>query len=213
MRSYFDRQLVLLNEELTEMGILIENAISNAVAALSEQDAKLANDAIAYDKEVDRKEKDIESLCLRLLLRQQPVATDLRVISSALKMITDMERIGDQASDIAEIAKRSFNNPGLENMEHIRKMAKETINMVNKSIDAFVKKDTELAQSVIALDDRVDELFDKVKNDLVSVLVKDPSSSEDALDLLMVAKYFERIGDHATNIAEWVLFSITGIQQ
>ncbi|MBP3361029.1 MAG: phosphate signaling complex protein PhoU [Clostridia bacterium] len=213
MRSYFDRQLAVLNEELTEMGLLIENAISNAVAALSEQDIKLANDAIAYDKEVDRKEKDIESLCLRLLLRQQPVATDLRVISSALKMITDMERIGDQASDIAEIAKRRFNNPGLENMEHIRKMAQETINMVNKSIDAFVKKDTKLAESVIALDDRVDELFDKVKNDLVSILVKDPSSSEDALDLLMVAKYFERIGDHATNIAEWVLFSITGIQQ
>ncbi len=212
MRNNFDRELENLNEELTNMGILIEKAISNAVKALVEQNADYANAAIEYDKEVDQKEKDIESLCLKLLLQQQPVAKDLRLISSALKMITDMERIGDQASDIAEIVCFTIEKHHALATEFydILKMAKATINMVNKSIDAYVKKDLLLAKSVYDDDDIVDNLFSDIRNDLIDMIRSDPKSGERALDLLMIAKYFERIGDHATNIAEWVVFSITG---
>jgi phosphate transport system protein len=210
MRNKFDEQLELLNNELIEMGALIEGAISNAVTAIIEHDEELARNTIASDNEVDQKEKDIESLCLKLLLQQQPVASDLRLISSALKMITDMERIGDQAADISEIAIYTAGAPYFKRIEHIPQMAQETIKMVNKSIDAFVKKDLALACEVIKSDDIVDNLFSLIKSELIDLIRENIDNSGPALDFLMVAKYFERIGDHATNIAEWVVFSITG---
>ena len=210
MRIKFDEQLEILNNELTEMGLLVEKAIASAVEALRQNDKNLAKQAISFDLEIDQKEKDIEAICLRLFLHQQPVATDLRKVSSALKMITDMERIGDMASDISEITMMDTNLLAVSNLEHISQMEKETIQMVNESIKAFVKKDIQLAQKVIDDDDIVDALFEKVKSDLIEVMRTDISVCDAAVDLLMVAKYFERIGDHATNIAEWVLFSIGG---
>lgn len=210
MRSRFDRDLETLNNELIAMGGLIEESIQNAVGALTKQDKAKAKQAIRYDSEVDRKEKEIEQLCLKLLLQQQPVAKDLRLISAALKMITDMERIGDQAADISEIAIILADAPILGKIEKINSMAKETSKMVTDSIDAFVKSDLALAKKVIDQDDVVDQLFVEVKEELIEQLQKNPKTSETATDLLMVAKYFERIGDHATNIAEWVIFSITG---
>lgn len=209
MRNRFDEQLELLNEELIKMGALCERAIAYATKSLLNGDASLARKAIEADEEIDQKEREIEGLCLKLLLQQQPVARDLRQISSALKMITDMERIGDQASDIAEIAT-------LENIRvagsslHVEEMANATIGMVTDSIDAYVQRDLELAQKVIQSDDVVDALFDQVKNELIALISEDARNGEYAVDLLMIAKYFERIGDHATNIAEWVEFSITG---
>ena len=210
MRMKFDEQLEILNNELTEMGFLVEKAITSAVDALRKNDKDLAQQAIAFDSEIDQKEKDIEAICLRLLLHQQPVATDLRKVSSALKMITDMERIGDMASDISEITMMDSELLAVSNLEHISQMEKETIQMVNESIKAFVKKDIQLAQKVIDDDDIVDALFEKVKSDLIEIMRTDVSVCNGAVDLLMVAIYFERIGDHATNIAEWVLFSIEG---
>lgn len=210
MRVKFDEQLEILNDELTQMGRLVEKAISSAVEALRNNDKDLAEDAIAFDAEIDQKEKDIESICLKLLLHQQPVATDLRNVSSALKMITDMERIGDMASDISEITMMDSNLLTIGNFDHITQMERETIQMVNESIKAFVQKDIKLAQKVIDDDDIVDALFQKVKSDLIEIMRKDASVCDGAADLLMVAKYFERIGDHATNIAEWVVFSIDG---
>ena len=209
MRNKFDIQLELLNNSLISMGALCENAIACAVKALVNNDDSLANNAIDVDKEIDQKEKDIESLCLKLLLQQQPVARDLRAISSALKMITDMERIGDQAADIAEIVTFTDLSESRHRV-HITDMAQAVIKMVTESIDAFVKKDLELAENVIAYDDVVDDLFNKVKNDTVSFIANDPAAGEEAVDIIMIAKYLERIGDHATNIAEWVVFSITG---
>jgi len=210
MRSKFEEQLAELNNMLVEMGTLIETTIALATQALKEQDIELAKKAIAYDQEVDQKEKDIEALCLKLLLRQQPVARDLRLISAAMKMITDMERIGDQASDIAEITIMLAGTPYIKKLEHIPLMAQATVKMVTDSIDAFVKKDLELAQAVIKSDDVVDGLFGKVRSDLIARIHADITNGEQALDFLMIAKYFERIGDHAVNIAEWVVFSITG---
>lgn len=210
MRNKFDEQLELLNSELTKMGALVESAIALAVKALENQDIKLAEKAIAFDSEVDQKEKDIERLCLKLLLQQQPVARDLRQISSALKMITDMERIGDQAADISEITITGQTGYYVAEIANIPEMAEATIHMVNDSVDAFVHKDIALAYKVIRDDDKVDTLFDQIKKDLVQLLRNNEASESAAMDLLMVAKYFERIGDHATNIAEWVAFSITG---
>ncbi len=210
MRNRFDTQLDELNTELIHMGALVEDAISSAVQALCRQDRELAISAIKLDLLVDVKEKEIEDLCLKLLLQQQPVARDLRLISAALKMITDMERIGDQAADISEITILLAGEPYIKKLETIPKMAEETIKMVTASIDAFVRKDLELARQVIEADDIVDELFITVKNDLIDVIHQDPRKGGQAMDLLMVAKYFERIGDHAVNIAEWVVFSITG---
>ena len=180
MRNRFDNQLAELNNELISMGALCENAIASAVKSLIDGDTKLAAAAIRIDHEIDRKEREIESMCLKLLLQQQPVASDLRLISSVLKMITDIERIGDQASDIAD------------------------------SLDAFVRRDLTLAWSVIEYDDVVDRLFDECKQDLIAEIAQSPADGERVLDVLMIAKYLERIGDHATNIAEWVEFSITG---
>ncbi|MCL2056107.1 MAG: phosphate signaling complex protein PhoU [Oscillospiraceae bacterium] len=210
MRTKFEEQLDQLNNMLVEMGALIETSISLATQALREQDILLAKKAIDYDQEVDQKEKDIEALCLKLLLRQHPVAKDLRLISSALKMITDMERIGDQAADIAEITIMLEKTPYIGKPEHIPQMAAATVKMVTESIDAFVKKDLGLAKSVIAHDSVVDDLFVAVKRDLMESIRSDMATGEQAMDFLMIAKYFERIGDHAENIAEWVVFSITG---
>lgn len=211
MRNRFDRQLLELNNELIEMGSLIEQAIEMGISALVKQDVELADKAIKFDVEIDEQEKNIESLCMKLLLQQQPVARDLRLISAALKMITDMERIGDQTADIADIviATKSTEEKSLKD---INRMAEATVKMVRDSVSAYVQKDLELARRVMAADDEVDDLFDLVKGDLVKFISDHKGSAGDeAIDLIMIAKYLERIGDHATNIAEWVEFSITGI--
>lgn len=208
MRNRFDTQLVELNNELIAMGALCENTIASAVKSLLTGDAKLAASAIRIDQEIDRKEREIESMCLKLLLQQQPVASDLRLISAVLKMITDIERIGDQASDIAEIV--TYLSGACSHNEHIEQMAQATIKMVTDSLDAFVRRDLTLAWSVIEYDDVVDDLFAQCKQGLIADIAKNPEEGERVLDILMIAKYLERIGDHATNIAEWVEFSITG---
>jgi len=210
MRTRFDEQLSNLNDMLVEMGIKVEKSIKRATQAIVSRDKKMAKKAIAADRDIDNMEKEIEALCLRLLLRQQPVAKDLRLISAALKMITDMERIGDQAADISEIAKHIIGKQHIVDLDNIHKMAEDTAKMVTESIDAFVKRDLDLAQKVIDSDDIVDDLFEKVKNDVIELIQKDKTYGSQAIDFIMIAKYFERIGDHATNIAEWVVFSITG---
>lgn len=210
MRNRFDKELESLNTELIEMGLLIEKAIETAVEALISKNEILAKEAIQFDDIIDEKEKEIESRCLRLLLQQQPVASDLRLVSTALKMITDMERIGDHAADISEITLRLKDKEYIKKLEHIYQMSQGTIKMVKDSIDAFVAGDLDLANSVKAYDDIVDDLFNTVKNELIALIYKNAENGEQAVDLLMVAKYFERIGDHAVNIAEWVSFSITG---
>lgn len=209
MRNKFDEQLELLKTQLIRMGALCEEAIANATRALLEGDLDLAKKAMEADAEIDQKEREIEGLCLKLLLQQQPVARDLRQISSALKMITDMERIGDQAADISEITMMA-NIKAAPETKRITEMAEATIKMVTESIDAFVRQDLVLARAVIAYDDVVDELFNAVKRDLIRLINADAGNGEFAIDLIMIAKYFERIGDHATNIAEWVEFAITG---
>ena len=209
MRIRFDEQLALLNEELTQMGALCEQAIAQASRALLDSDDTLARSAIAVDKEIDQMERDIEDLCLKLLLRQQPVARDLRQISAALKMITDMERIGDQAADISELA-LYLNKVSVDRPVHIKDMAAGAIHMVNESVEAYVHQDLALARAVIQYDDVVDDLFVQIREELTARIAANPSCGEEALDLLMIAKYLERIGDHATNIAEWVEFSILG---
>ncbi len=213
MRNRFDTQLEELNTELIRMGSLIEASITNAVKALIDQDKSQAKKAIQEDLEVDQKEQEIENLCLKLLLQQQPVARDLRLISAALKMITDMERIGDQAADISEIAIYLSEAPYVTKLGKIPQMADETGKMVTVSIDAFVKKDLNMAQAVVDADDIVDDLFLQVKSDLINLIHENAENGSQALDLLMVAKYLERIGDHAVNIAEWVIFSITGVHK
>lgn len=209
MRSKFDEQLKLLNHELVEMGALCESAIAMASKALVEGDSRLAEKVSELSSEIDQKERDIEGMCMKLLLQQQPVASDLRVISSALKMVTDMERIGDNSGDIAEIVTMA-NITRADNTELIQSMAKATIKMVTDSIDAFVKKDIVLANAVVAYDDIVDGFFDQIKKDLIGQFSTPESNGEKVLDLLMIAKYLERMGDHAVEIAKWVVFSITG---
>lgn len=210
MRNRFDRQLVQLNNELIEMGGMIEKAISDTLKALVNQDIELASNVIEYDEEIDHQEREIEQLCLKLLLQQQPVAKDLRLISAALKMITDMERIGDHATDISEITIELSKESYIKKLDHIQQMAKETMVMLVQSVEAFVNKDMDKARTVIVHDDVVDDLFNKVKAELIAMIHEDVNAGEQASDLLMAAKYFERIGDHATNISEWVIFSITG---
>ena len=209
MRSKFDEQLNNLNNELIKMGALCEEAISGVTKLLIDNDHKMKDSVFEADKEIDRKERDIETLCMRLLLHQQPIASDLRLVSSALKMISDMERIGDQASDIAEMAEY-VNCSGLQSEIHIADMARATIKMVTDSIDSFVKNDVDMAHSVIKHDTIVDNLFDEIKGELISAIEQKSANAEALCDLLMIAKYFERIGDHAENIAEWVIYSITG---
>lgn len=212
MRSKFDEQLELLNSEMIKMGALCENAIALSAKALVNSDLEIAAKVPEISAQIDEKEREIEGLCLKLLLQQQPVARDLRVVSSALKMVTDMERIGDQSADIAEIISME-NIFASDDSLYIHDMAVSVIKMVTDSIDAFVKKDETLAREVIAYDDIVDDYFNKVKKMLIKSLTKPEADGEHALDLLMIAKYFERIGDHAVNIANWVLFSITGSRE
>ena len=212
MRNRFDRQLLELNNELIQMGSLIEQAIEMGISALVKQDVEKAEQAIKFDVEVDEQEKTIEALCMKLLLQQQPVAKDLRLISAALKMITDMERIGDHASDISEMtilmADAAYETGDPINLDLIKEMAKETTNKVIKSVDAFVQKDMDMAHWVIKEDDVVDDLFNQFKQQLIKKINENVKNGEQATDMLMVAKYFERIGDHATNIAEWVEFAL-----
>lgn len=210
MRNRFDSELELLGNELIEMGALIETAIGQAVDALCRQDMALAQQIIERDSEIDEKEREIERHCLKLLLQQQPVAADLRLVSTALKMITDMERIGDHAGDISELTILLTTHDYIHAFEPIPQMAQVTIQMVKQSIDAFVRKNLSLAEAVIARDDEVDDLFDEVKRKLIKKIRANDCDGEQSIDMLLVAKYFERIGDHAVNIAEWVIFSITG---
>lgn len=209
MRNRFDEQLVQLHNELIRMGALCEETIAYAVKYLTDHDPEMKENAVDSEKQIDRKERDIESHCMKLLMHQQPVATDFRMIASALKMISDMERIGDQAEDIAEIAEY-IHLSDLKSRVHITDMAEAVIHMVNNSIDSFVKKDIDIAYSVIAMDDMVDEIFLKVKKELIEAVQDGHDDAESLVDLLMIAKYFERIGDHAENIAEWVIYAITG---
>ena len=209
MRRYFDEQIAHLNEQMIAMGGMVESIIETACAALENNDLRKAAAIRDGDGAVDHKEREVESLCLHMLLQQQPVARDLRVISAALKMITDMERIGDQAADISEIvtmAHLTHERPG-----HFTTMARAAIDMVHRAVEAYVRQDVMLARQVMASDDIVDDLFNDVKADVAELLHKDPSGIEEALDLLMIAKYLERIGDHAVNIAEWVVYAITGL--
>ena len=210
MRNRFDRQLTELNQDMIQMGHMIGQAIGMAIGALNNRDKEQAKKVIDYDDEINEEERIIENLCLKLLLQQQPVARDLRVISSALKMITDMERIGDQAADIADLSKHIEDKAVTGDIINIRKMAEDTVRMVTESIDAFVKGDLELCRKVIDDDDKVDDAFNDIKEKLAEVLNNGKPDASIGLDILMAAKYFERIGDHAVNIAEWVEYSITG---
>jgi len=210
MRKQFEEQLEQLNIMLIDLGALLETVIVLATQALKEQDTQIAKKVIAYEQDIDQKEKEIEALCIRLLYKQQPLASDLRLVSSTLKMITDMERIGDQAADIAEITTFLAGKPYIKKLVHIPLMAEAAAKMVTESIDAFVKKDLDLAKAVIKHDDVVDDLFVTVRHELMELIRVDSANCEQAMDLLMIAKYFERIADHAENLAGWVAFSITG---
>lgn len=209
MREYYTAQLETLNTNMIQMGTLCEDAISAAIQSLLEDDRTIAKKVADTELEIDQMERDIERQCMRLLLMQQPVATDLRVVSSALRMIADLERIGDQAFDIADITK-SGSFQGFSGKVHIKEMAKAAIHMVTDSVDSYVKQDVQLAKRVTEEDDVVDELFLKVRRELAELIHTDQNASEQALDLLMIAKYLERIGDHAVNVSEWVIYSVTG---
>ena len=210
MRDFYDKQLEKLNNYLEEMGTLIEHAIQESISALMKQDKEEAEKTIRYDSEINNKEREIENLCMSLLLSQQPVATDLRMVSAALKMVTDMERIGDQAADIAELTLLLAENGVPTDLSEIEKMAKETTYMVKESVDAYIQRDTNKASQVIKYDDVVDDYFVKIRKMIIKRINENIQDGEQAADILMIAKYLERIGDHATNIAEWVLFYITG---
>ncbi len=210
VRNSFNRELELLNMELTNMGKAIETAIDYAEKALFQRDEKLVKTALEYDTEVDHLEQTIETRCLQLLLRQQPVARDLRTISAALKMITDMERIGDQAGDIAEVSLRLPEDLDMDRLKNIQAMSKASAKMVTNAVDAFVTRNQTLAEHIMAADDEVDHLFEVVRDELIETVRQESGDVAAAIDLLMIAKYFERIGDHAVNIAEWVIYSITG---
>ena len=212
MRSRFDEQLALLKKEMIEMGAMCEEAIALAARALTEGNMTLAEKVAPLSQNIDQMERDIESRCLKLLLQQQPVAKDLRVISAALKMITDIERIGDQAEDITEILPYLADRKLPDNIP-VREMAAGVIRMVTDSVDAYVKQDIDMAKSVIERDDEIDEYFASIKTNLIELLKTDTDSGEFSIDLLMIGKYLERIGDHATNIAEWVIFSVTGVHK
>lgn len=212
MRNRFDRQLEQLHVELMEMGSMCEEVIRKTSRVLETGEKEMAKDIRKEDAKIDEQERLIESLCLKLLLQQQPVAKDLRKVSAALKMITDMERIGDQASDIAEIVETGkLVTP--QQQTRLAQMAETTITMVTGSVDAYVKQDLDLVKEVIAMDDKVDALFLEVRSEIAELLKSDSVEQLDCMDLLMIAKYYERIGDHATNIAEWVEFSITGMHK
>lgn len=209
MRARFDKQLQQLNHEMIQMGALCEDAIALACDALGKNDVNVISRIKQVEQEIDRKEDEIQTLCMGMLLQQQPVASDLRNISAALKMISDMERIGDQAVDITEITQYIQKNEW-RSFVHIKQMAEKSSSMLSQSIDSFVRRDVALARDVMAQDDAVDALFCNVKQELVDYIAQDKENGEHCIDLMMVAKYFERIADHATNIAEWVVFSIIG---
>ncbi|MCC8163318.1 MAG: phosphate signaling complex protein PhoU [Lachnospiraceae bacterium] len=209
MRENFERQLTELNEDLIAMGALCKAAVSESMTALLNSDRQARQRTFLLEYEIDQKERDIEDLCMKLLLRQQPVARDLRTISAALKMISDMERIGDQASDIADIVK-FLEGSDIAQHVHLRQMAEAAMKMLTDSIESFVKKDLPLAASVMQADDVVDDLFNQVKTELIQMISENPGQGEQCIDILMIAKYFERIGDHVVNIAEWVEYSVTG---
>ena len=210
MRSRLDEQIDVLNAEMIKMGEYCENAIEMAIRAMIEDDKSYIEKVLKVDAEIDQKERDIENLCMKLLLQHHPVARDLRQISAALKMISDMERIGDQAADIAEIIPYIIGKDTMSET-HIGQMAREVIKMVNDSIESYVKKDLDLAKKVIDHDDIVDKYFMEIKTELIKLVADDSNNGEYYIDLLMITKYLERIGDHATNLAEWVEFCITGI--
>lgn len=213
MRLKFEEQLKQLNSEMTNLGSMIEQAIQGAINAFLAQDVEAAKKIMDEDAQIDHEQKKIENICFNLLIQQQPVAKDLRNITAALKMVTDMERIGDHAADISEITIMSADMPYKFDTDKIKKMAGEAIQMLLRAIEAYVEKDVEKARRVIAHDDVVDDLFLQVKRQLVDIMKSNPDYEEHAADMLMIDKYLERIGDHATNIAEWVIFSIIGEQQ
>ena len=212
MRIFYDNQLKELNQELTRMGGLCEQIIGFAAQALTQWDEDLAQKVKKTGAEIDEMERSIEAVCMRLLLRQQPVAGDLRFVSAALKMITDLERIGDQAEDIVEIIP-NMDQTGKNAHPKIQEMAKHAISMVVDSVDAYTRKDMELAKAVLEHDDIVDSDFVQIKKELIGAIAANPAQGEDTLDLLMIAKYFERIADHATNVAEWVIYGMTGTHE
>lgn len=213
MRSKFDEQLQELHKEMITMGEKIVYSIAQAIEALTKQDVALAKRIMEGDTEIDHLQKKIENICFNLLIQQQPVAKDLRTVTAAMKMVTDMERIGDHAADISEIAILMGQNNHVNRFEHIHKMAQETMVMLNHSVEAYVERDSKKAKEVIEQDDIVDALFNDAKHDMIGLILKNQEEKEEAMDLLMVAKYFERIGDHATNIAEWVLYSMRTTQE
>lgn len=208
MRSKFDEQLLELNKEMIEMGNKIIQSIKNAIEALVARDENAAKEIMERDIEVDHLQKKIEGICFNLLIQQQPVARDLRTVTAAMKMVTDMERIGDHAADISEMTILMGQSSQINKFEHISKMATETMIMLNHSIEAYVEKNVIKAKEVIEHDDIVDDLFVEAKKDVIELILNNPSEGEEATDILMIAKYFERIGDHATNIAEWVIYSL-----
>ncbi len=208
MRSKFDEQLRKLNDEMIEMGSMIEQAIQSAITALFSQDVKKAEQIMKDDELVDQAQKKIENICFNLLIQQQPVAKDLRTITAAMKMVTDMERIGDHAADLSELTIMMAGSPYILPKDDIKHMAAEAIQMLIHAIEAYVERDAKKAEEVIRHDDIVDEYFIKVKDELIEVIRENPKQGEQAADLLMVNKYLERIGDHATNIAEWVIFAL-----
>ena len=208
MRNKFDEQLLELNKEMIEMGNKIIQSIKNAIEALVARDENMAKAIMESDAEVDHLQKKIEGICFNLLIQQQPVARDLRTVTAAMKMVTDMERIGDHAADISEMTILMGQNSQIDKFEHISQMATETMIMLNHSIEAYVEKNVIKAKEVIEHDDIVDDLFVEAKKDVIELILNSPSEGEGATDILMIAKYFERIGDHATNIAEWVIYSL-----
>ena len=210
MRSKFDEQLHLLNQEMMQMGSMIEDSIQKAINALIDQNVELAKKIMDNDTQIDHEQKKIENLCFNLLMQQQPVAKDLRTITAAMKIVTDMERIGDHAADISEMVIFMGEDKTLDKFATISKMAAETMYMLNKSIEAYVERSNEKAAEVVNHDDIVDELFTKAKQDIINMIIDNPNDSDDAIDLILVSKYFERIGDHAVNIANWVTFYFKG---
>ncbi len=211
MRNRFEKQLALLHKELLEMGALTENAIASVSKSVVDQNTEDAQRAIAYERDLDQLYHDVETLCLKLLLQQQPVASDLRLVSAALKLITDMERIGDQSADIAEIILHIIGTPYKAQLETLAEMGTIACQMVTDSIDAFVRRDVELVKKVLTMDDEIDSRFWKVRKELIELIRSNANDGDQIVDLLMIAKYMERIGDHAENVAEWVEYAITGL--
>ena len=210
MREYFDLELKALNDKLIEMGALVEGAIKNTITIITNGEYDKLETSRIIEEKINTMEREIQHYCLNLLLLQSPVAGDLRTVSAALKMITDLERIGDQAIDIAEMSTYLKDCENIYSMTHLSEMAERSSNMVTTAIDAFVKKDLKLAKTVATMDDAIDDLFNKVKQEVIDIINANKELDQQAIDVLLIAKYFEKIGDHAENIGEWVVFSITG---